>query len=564
MGYLAGTKQLAVPLAAFALIGFFTYLILLLWFIIRRNLQPIQYRGPLLLTWVAVAVMVRLLLVTIWSLHPDVGSCYLQVLFHNGTYTGLALGTVRLYLLLFSYKLQGERIAMQEKGAPRGPWMRNIQWARKHRVYPIALLLCVVPQIFENLFIYDASCDDVIDLKANSTFIKDGNGSYVHFPEEHADYCIYSDRCPSGSVDPDFYLYVLIFYFIIVSILAINLRVFDKDRFYINMEFRLTALWMAMYVIFDTTIQNVVPQPDLYLYTPQEFNEVAFMILYACISLAYPIQKSYVLAREAMMHTSAFDPTGTKATASKLGSRQERESKQVEEDEHDTPITLVTIQEAQASAVVAHADSPEKTKTTAPPPVVIRNNRFTLRGSLIMGGQPQTPALVNVRKLKKILREKDGLALFKKHLQLEFSVENILSWVETQRLIGEIDTSLKLKQTDDKIVKDLTNFVDMYVRESAECQVNVSSKQRIACEAALEQLTSCITNGSPPEVFEEHLKKMATCIKEIDQEVIELMAKDSFPRFINTESYKQWYQQKKNMAQSHADLKTISLAPRKE
>lgn len=564
MGFLAGSKKYSIKLAYFSFFVLIIYTLLLFLFIIRKNIQPIKYRWPFLLICVSISVIIRILLILIWSLYPNFGFCHIQIFFHNGTYTGLALGTVRLYLLLFSYKLQNERINMLENGASRGPWMKHISWTYKSRIYPISFIFCITPPIFENMYINEISCDDVIKNKKNSIFIKDNNGSFIKFPDEDSNYCIFSDRCPGGSIDSNLYLYVLAFYFFIISILAMLLKSFDKDRFFINMEFRLTTIWMAMYIISDTIIQSVIPSLELYLYTPQEFNELLFLLIYSFISLGYPIRKSYILSKN---NNNRVDNVNLSSkfgsNLSSLSSINDNFLDHLNNNDNniinsfnivdniidknnndDNNNNINNSNSFNFDNNIKNIDlSYKKNKN-------VNNNKKTQKNPLSLSSSSSSSShvIINKKALRKLLNNPNGLLLFKKHLQLEFSVENILSWIEIQKILKNIDVCLKNKKIDENIIKQIIKFKNTFINEYSESQVNISSIQRDNFEIIFEKINipSFIISKNY-ENFYEKIIQIKKLLKDIDKEILGLMAKDSFQRFINTDSYKKWCKENKNI-----------------
>ena len=98
-------------------------------------------------------------------------------------------------------------------------------------------------------------------------------------------------------------------------------------------------------------------------------------------------------------------------------------------------------------------------------------------------------------------------ALFKKHLQTEFSVENILFWDAVQ------DMKRKFPKFSDEGRKKAIDFIWIkYVEQNADFQVNISSVQRRKVEHKLASLE--------PNIFDEAA-----------DEIFNLMAVDSLPRF---------------------------------
>uniref|UniRef100_A0A183CAZ4 RGS domain-containing protein n=1 Tax=Globodera pallida TaxID=36090 RepID=A0A183CAZ4_GLOPA len=106
-----------------------------------------------------------------------------------------------------------------------------------------------------------------------------------------------------------------------------------------------------------------------------------------------------------------------------------------------------------------------------------------------------------------------GCLLFREFLQSEFSEENLEFWLECEEF--------KRMKTGKKSTAQKANQIfDNFVRELAPKEVNLDSQTRLATEAALAMVP------------------LRTEMFTIAQHKIEqLMAKDSYPRFLKSEQY---------------------------
>ncbi|MES1918757.1 G-protein signaling regulator protein [Bonamia ostreae] len=111
------------------------------------------------------------------------------------------------------------------------------------------------------------------------------------------------------------------------------------------------------------------------------------------------------------------------------------------------------------------------------------------------------------KRLKILFENPVNKALFKKHLQSEFSVENILFYDAVQ------DMKRKESKYSEEDLRKAIDFIYIkYVEPNADFQVNISSKQRKNVQNKIDVLDSTIFDAAAEEIFT-------------------LMAVDSLPRF---------------------------------
>eukprot|EP01006_Ploeotia_vitrea_P040349 TRINITY_DN66422_c1_g1_i1.p1 TRINITY_DN66422_c1_g1~~TRINITY_DN66422_c1_g1_i1.p1 ORF type:complete len:596 (+),score=305.89 TRINITY_DN66422_c1_g1_i1:106-1893(+) len=139
-----------------------------------------------------------------------------------------------------------------------------------------------------------------------------------------------------------------------------------------------------------------------------------------------------------------------------------------------------------------------------------------------------------------VLHHRLGIRFLTKHLQNEYSEENILFWKDVQKFKA-IGTDPRLRAARVRAAK---NIVANYVSNSAPNQVNISSEQQERIVAHLKgvEIDGDELHDAPIDIFDEG-----------EQEIVKLMAKDSFKRFKATNLFKEFLQ--RIDAYSHADIR---------
>ncbi|XP_053324628.1 regulator of G-protein signaling 21 [Spea bombifrons] len=111
----------------------------------------------------------------------------------------------------------------------------------------------------------------------------------------------------------------------------------------------------------------------------------------------------------------------------------------------------------------------------------------------------------------KLLACKDGLDAFKAFLKSEFSDENIEFWLACE--------DLKKTKTSTQIALKANNIYCEFIKTEAPREVNIDHKTRDIISQNISQPTS-------------------NCFDDAQKLILCLMAKDSFPRFLRSENYK--------------------------
>ncbi|XP_069089254.1 regulator of G-protein signaling 21-like [Pleurodeles waltl] len=118
-----------------------------------------------------------------------------------------------------------------------------------------------------------------------------------------------------------------------------------------------------------------------------------------------------------------------------------------------------------------------------------------------------------------LLATKDGLAAFRAFLQSEFSDENIEFWLACEEF-KKAKTSAQIASKANKIYCD-------YIQTEAPKEINIDHKTR-------DNITK---NISQPTI---------TCFDEAQRNILCLMTKDSYPRFLKSDVYKEFMKKQQN------------------
>ncbi|XP_006129210.3 regulator of G-protein signaling 21 [Pelodiscus sinensis] len=111
-----------------------------------------------------------------------------------------------------------------------------------------------------------------------------------------------------------------------------------------------------------------------------------------------------------------------------------------------------------------------------------------------------------------LLESKDGLDAFRTFLKSEFSEENIDFWMACE--------DFKKTKSSAKIVSKAQKIYSEFIQADAPREINIDFTTR-----------DCITQN----ISEPTLK----CFDDAQRQIYSLMAKDSFPRFLRSEVYKE-------------------------
>ncbi|XP_063796378.1 regulator of G-protein signaling 21 [Pseudophryne corroboree] len=112
----------------------------------------------------------------------------------------------------------------------------------------------------------------------------------------------------------------------------------------------------------------------------------------------------------------------------------------------------------------------------------------------------------------KLLANKDGLAAFRDFLKSEFSDENIEFWLACE--------DFKKTKTSSQLALKANKIYCEYIKTESPREVNIDHKTRdIISQKIIHPTTNCFDDA----------QELISC----------LMAKDSFPRFLRSEHYKE-------------------------
>ncbi|XP_073500199.1 regulator of G-protein signaling 21 [Phyllobates terribilis] len=124
--------------------------------------------------------------------------------------------------------------------------------------------------------------------------------------------------------------------------------------------------------------------------------------------------------------------------------------------------------------------------------------------------------------MEKLLANKDGLTAFRDFLKSEFSDENIEFWLACE--------DFKKTKTSGQLVIKANKIYCEYIKTEAPREVNIDHKTRELIAQKISQPT-------------------VNCFDDAQQLIICLMAKDSFPRFLRSEHYKELVKKQQNNGQ---------------
>ncbi|KAM4021388.1 regulator of G-protein signaling 21 [Anomaloglossus baeobatrachus] len=124
--------------------------------------------------------------------------------------------------------------------------------------------------------------------------------------------------------------------------------------------------------------------------------------------------------------------------------------------------------------------------------------------------------------LEKLLANKDGLTAFRDFLKSEFSDENIEFWLACEDF-------KKTKMSSQLVIKANKIYCE-YIKTEAPREVNIDHKTRELISQKIAQPT-------------------VNSFNDAQQLIVCLMAKDSFPRFLRSEHYKELVKKQQNNGQ---------------
>ncbi|KAM4641535.1 regulator of G-protein signaling 21 [Discoglossus pictus] len=136
--------------------------------------------------------------------------------------------------------------------------------------------------------------------------------------------------------------------------------------------------------------------------------------------------------------------------------------------------------------------------------------------------------------MEKLLAHEDGLAAFRAFLKSEFSDENIEFWLACEEL--------KKAKTSSQIALKANQIYCEFIQTEAPREVNIDHKTRDTISRNISEPTS-------------------TCFDDAQQLILCLMTKDSFPRFLRSEYYKELLkkQQQDQQQQSNGQKRWLSF-----
>jgi len=148
-----------------------------------------------------------------------------------------------------------------------------------------------------------------------------------------------------------------------------------------------------------------------------------------------------------------------------------------------------------------------------------------------------------VEELKSILHDTDGPQGFFQYLQLEFSSENLMFYYSVERF-----KQLNLNMNITDLRHEAEEIFNKYIRQGACFQVNMSHPISKEIEIAVNKLASIGIENIAPQTLE--------IFDRGQEEILQLMASDSFKRFQRTEEYLKCKPSKSKINSKHSKTTT--------
>jgi CRP-like cAMP-binding protein len=230
-------------------------------------------------------------------------------------------------------------------------------------------------------------------------------------------------------------------------------------------------------------------------------------------------------------------------------------------------------------------DPRKATVTTAENTVLLVINAKTFK--MFFEDNPRALAEVQIRllgeraELHSVLSIPVSLGYFKEFLDAEHSRENIDFWTECRQFESSYDPKLdtmerRVEEESNRKIEEMeviTRLWNLYIKESAEMQVNISSSMRNVLQKvikALERWTSgedIIMDGTlTRKEFEQLLDNVRkrNIFVDAKTEIYKLMVRDSYPRFQKNDNYKNFVKDLGLYSTANADVLSNKMAMLKE
>eukprot|EP00475_Leptophrys_vorax_P041175 TRINITY_DN7765_c0_g1_i4.p1 TRINITY_DN7765_c0_g1~~TRINITY_DN7765_c0_g1_i4.p1 ORF type:complete len:577 (+),score=140.87 TRINITY_DN7765_c0_g1_i4:187-1917(+) len=145
--------------------------------------------------------------------------------------------------------------------------------------------------------------------------------------------------------------------------------------------------------------------------------------------------------------------------------------------------------------------------------------------------------------------EDDKLQIqFERFLVQEFSVENLLLYRAAMALEKRMQTTIVHRNSSpDEFLtkvairkKDFCAFYEVFFTEDSKLEVNVPSGIKSALQKVFENVSKVDPSVVTPVHWETCQEEMSKAVSDCRDEIFQLMKKDSFNRFKQTEGFKRW------------------------
>jgi hypothetical protein len=171
-------------------------------------------------------------------------------------------------------------------------------------------------------------------------------------------------------------------------------------------------------------------------------------------------------------------------------------------------------------------------------PIELKESNGTSIGEEV---KPVKPRVRNVKEtlqlLDRVLKHPTGYELLYRFLQSEFALENILFWKSSQEFVIEFNESTfaqmsSKEEASSKLIEQAQELMTKYVNNDAVMCINLSSD----CRHDLIKISETLLDDN----LQERVKAFSGALLAAQKEVLKMMAMDSFVRFRETPSFKEF------------------------
>lgn len=162
-----------------------------------------------------------------------------------------------------------------------------------------------------------------------------------------------------------------------------------------------------------------------------------------------------------------------------------------------------------------------------------------------------------LREFLELLLDENGFHLFEEFLQLEFSFENLLFWKQARTYRLKYYESLAVKEMIDEndvnqCLRDSMFIYDQFIPSDSPMMINISASTRndiIAGMNKIKRRVSVVEQGEHRNLTDLH-----ELFTKAENEILRLMAMDSYTRFKCTEAYKRINRERRIASMDSMDM----------